>query len=174
MLKNVKAANMHNCGIKKPQKCIQGFTNYTMICKFKQVKKFSLKIKNNLRKPKLNTLKYDFYLILGEELLWKQNASYIITLKYYLLDFPGDREVLPMQETWVPSLVWEDSTRHGTTEPESLEPVLETRGATATRSPSSVEPEKACVWQWRPSAVINLKNKIFFQYIIYVEGGTQW
>ena len=58
--------------------------------KFKQVKKFSLKIKDNLRKPKLNTLKYDFYLILGEQLLWKQNASYIITLKYYLLDFPGD------------------------------------------------------------------------------------
>ena len=59
MLKNVKAANMHNCGIKKPQKCIKGFTNYTMKCKFKQVKKFSLKIKDNLRKPKLNTLKYD-------------------------------------------------------------------------------------------------------------------
>ena len=90
MLKNVKAANMHNCGIKKPQKCIKGFTNYKMKCKFKQVKKFSLKIKDNLRKPKLNTLKYDFYLIVGERLLWKQNASYIITLKYYLLDFPGD------------------------------------------------------------------------------------
>lgn len=69
MLKNVKAANMHNCGIKKPQKCIKGFTNYKMKCKFKQVKKFSLKIKDNLRKPKLNTLKYDFYLIVGERLL---------------------------------------------------------------------------------------------------------
>lgn len=30
MLKNVKPANMHNRGIKKPQKCIQGFTNYTV------------------------------------------------------------------------------------------------------------------------------------------------
>ena len=53
---------------------------------------------------------------------------------------------LPMQETWVPSLVWEDSTCHGATKPESLEPVLEIRGATALRSPSSVELQKACVW----------------------------
>ena len=42
----MKAANMHNCGIKKPQKCIKGFTNYTMKWKFKQVKTFSLKYMN--------------------------------------------------------------------------------------------------------------------------------
>ena len=42
----MKAANMHNCGIKKPQECIKGFTNYTMKWKFKQVKTFSLKYMN--------------------------------------------------------------------------------------------------------------------------------
>ena len=38
------------------------------------------------------------------------------------LDFPGgteDKNSLPMQETWVQSLVWEDSTSHGATEPVS-------------------------------------------------------
>ena len=52
MLKNVKPTNMHNRGIKKPQQCIQGFTNYTMKYKFKQVKKFSLKIKRHFKKTK--------------------------------------------------------------------------------------------------------------------------
>lgn len=35
-------------GLKEPQKYIQGFTNYTMEYNFKQVKIFSLKIKDNL------------------------------------------------------------------------------------------------------------------------------
>ena len=83
---------------------------------------------------------------------------------------------LPMQETWVGSLVWEDSTCYRATKPASqsywarvlqlpkpvpLEPAL--REATARRSPRtatksspcSPQPEKACAQQQRPSAIKN-------------------
>ena len=78
------------------------------------------------------------------------------------------RICLPMQKTWVWSLLWKDSTCwratepvHTTTDLELQSPCSATREAATTRSsPCSSHLEKACIQQRRPSRAKN-KNKNF-------------
>ena len=96
---------------------------------------------------------------------------------------------LPMQGTWVQSLVREDPTCHGAAKPvhgnywacalepashnywspHAYSPCSATRETTATRGPHtamksslrSPQLEKACVQQWRPKAAKSIINKRF-------------
>ena len=83
------------------------------------------------------------------------------------------RICLPIQGTWVQSLVWEDPTCHGAIKPvchnycarvpqllkpTRLEPVLCNKRSPCTTtksSPHSPQLEKAHVQQWRPNAANN-------------------
>ena len=83
------------------------------------------------------------------------------------------RSHLPMQRIWVWSLVWEDPTRLRAIKPmcyhnywaHTPEPVLRNREGTTMRSlctavkNRSLQLEKACAQQWKPSTAKNKKNR---------------